>query len=393
MNLNHFYFVILVMGMAVSCTNRKEITNDAVKINPDEFINPPDEGEEWIESIKFIQLETKKDFFIPDDAKCKKRGDYWLIGNTDQLLIFDINGNSVGSLKSKGKGPEEFAYIGDFDLVPETEEVVICEDRNIAFYTLDGVFRGKSHIPLRPWNIAALSQDYFAFAPGRLLKGREESLGNYQLLITNRQGEIIDRKFEYPYSIVNDGDTEFRKSTNRGSSLFSLSYDQNIYEIGPGLNLSVKYRFDFGKLNPDTSYLNDESVVNDTELYLNYTGKMTKLFSVSEAGNNLIFRCGSDKHQKVAFRIINNKSGNHRSIVMNMPPLLGKFYGWPIYSYTGSTGEYLFHMLAANYVVDILDSLSDNEIIELSRQEGFLGLKNVVIDDNPILVMYKLKDF
>ncbi|MCD6346110.1 MAG: 6-bladed beta-propeller, partial [Bacteroidales bacterium] len=127
MKLHHFYLVILIIGITVSCANPKETTNDVIKIDPDEFINPPDHGEDWIDSIKFIRLETLKDFFIPNDAKCKKRGEYWLIGNTDQLLIFDENGNSVGSLKSKGKGPTEFAYIGDFDLVPETEEIVLCE--------------------------------------------------------------------------------------------------------------------------------------------------------------------------------------------------------------------------------------------------------------------------
>jgi len=78
---------------------------------------------------------------------------------------------------------------------------------------------------------------------------------------------------------------------------------------------------------------------------------------------------------------------------MNKPPLLGHFKGWPIYSYSGSTGEYLFHMLAAHYVVDLLGSLSTKEIEDLSSQEGFSQLKNVGIEDNPILVLYKLKDF
>ncbi len=363
------------------------------QINPDDFVNPVKSGEDWIETMQFIPLETPIGEYIPDDARSKLRGDYWIFANFDMMLIFDEEGSFINSIRSQGKGPEEYAWIFDYDLVPGTDEIVINGDRSMVFYNIDGKFIEKQPIPLRPMGIAALGQDYYAFAPQRIRQGREDSVGKFQLIITNRQGEIIDRHFEFPYYLLVDTWFDFTKSPDSQGNLFVLSYDLNIYEVGPGLELNTKYIIDFGDLNPDTSFLQDERVENDQKVYLFNEGKMIKPWGLAETSNTLLLRCGSEKHQKVAFRLVNLKSGNHRTVVMEEPPKLGYFHGWPIYPYLSSTGDYIYHLLTALDVMETLESITDEQKQALFKCKGFKELEQIKEDDNPVVVMYKLKDF
>lgn len=395
MKLKDFALLIFVLVIFSSCqqNNQSGKPGGIIHINPDEFVNPAQSGEEWIETMKFIPLETPAGEYIPDDAKTKFRDDYILCGNFDMLLIFNKEGKFINSIRSQGKGPEEYAWIFDFDLVPGTDEIVINGDRSMVFYGIDGHFIEKQNIPLRPMGIAALGKDYFAFAPERFRQGRDDSVGKYQLIITNRQGEVVERHFEFPYYLMVDFESELIKSPDGNGSIFVLSYDLNIYEIGPGTELKTKYTIDFGALNPDTSFLQDERVENIQKLHTLNVGKYTKPYGLAETSNTLILRCGSEKHQKVAFRLVNKKSGNHRTVVMDEPPKLGYFHGWPIYPYQSSSRDYLYHTLSAMDVTEKLQDLTEDQKMEFSKCEGFNQLSEVKEDDNPVLVMYKLKDF
>lgn len=343
--------------------------------------------------MKFIPLETPVGQYIPDDAMIKFREDYILCGNFDILLIFRQDGSFVNSLRSKGKGPKEYEWIGDFDLVPGTDEIVINGNRSMVFYNIDGRFIEKQKIPLRPMGIAALGDDYFAFAPERFRQGRDDSVGKYQVLITNRQGEIITRHFEFPYYLLVDSWRDFIQSPDGQGNIFVLNYDLNIYEIGPGPNLKIKYTIDFGNLNPDTSFLHNESVESNQKVHLLNEGKFVKPYGLAETGNTLLLRCGSEKHQKVAFRLINKNSGGHRTVVMDEPPKLGYFHGWPVYPYLSSTGNYIYHVSSALDIIENLQDLDDNQREALFKCEGFNKLYSLKEDDNPVVVMYKMNDF
>jgi hypothetical protein len=381
--------------LLASCQPKEHsnLTEEIIHINPDDFINPANSGDDWIETIKFIPLETPEGEYIPDDANLKFRDDYILCGNFDMLLIFKEDGSFVNSIRTQGKGPEEYAWIFDYDMLPGTDEIVINGDRSMVFYGIDGHFIEKQNIPLRPMGIAALGGDYFAFAPERFRQGRDDSVGKYQLIITNRQGEIVERHFEFPYYLMVDFESNFIKSPDGNGSIFVLSYDLNIYEIGPGTELKTKYTIDFGALNPDTSFLQDPRVENILKLHTLNEGKYTKPYGLAETSNTLLLRCGSEKHQKVAFRLINKNTGNHRTVVMNEPPKLGYFHGWPIYPYLSSSGDYIYHFLSGIDVMEKIGDLTEDQAKELLKCEGFDKLADVKEDDNPVLVMYKLKDF
>ncbi len=211
--------LFFLIAMTIACNpNQKEASknnssNDfsqAISINPDEFINPPASAADWIADMQFIPLETVDDYFVPDDAIFKFRKELILVGNMDQLLIFDKSGKFLNAIRAKGGGPDEYRYIADFDLLPDKDEIVICGYEKMVFFSLEGDFIEKQDIPMVPMNIAPLGKDLFAFALGRHDRFRDESAGNFKLIKTDQSGSIVDRRFEYPYSLIHGGDPEFR---------------------------------------------------------------------------------------------------------------------------------------------------------------------------------------
>jgi len=387
--LTWFLFILLV-----SCQSKQpESLSGVIKINPDEFINPPKDATEWIENLQFIPLETPEGQYVPDDVNTKIRKNFILLGNDKKLMIFDLSGKFLKQIDAKGAGPQEYRVIADYDLLPDKDEVVICEEKKMAFYHIDGTFIEKVPIPFRCMNIAPLGKDYFGFAPVRVPNGRTDSSGNFQLFIIDRKGIIKERKFGYQYPVYNTSQPSFVRTPGDQSSMISLPFDDDIYILGPGPLIKIKYQFDFGDYNADTTYLNNPDIQNDFEFLQRNQIRVFPLEGFAETNNTLMIRCNSDKHQKMAFRLINLKSGNHRTVVMEDRPKIGIFYGWPIYGYRTAFGDYFVVLQSAMDVMENYKSLTLDEKKILSEFPGFKSLNTLTEDDNPVLTLYKVKDF
>ena len=121
--------------------------------------------------------------------------------------------------------------------------------------------------------------------------------------------------------------------------------------------------------------------------------KVFPLEGFAETTNTLMVRCNSEKHQKIAFRFINLKSGNHKTVVMEDRPKIGIFHGWPVYPFMTAFGDYFFGTQNAMDVMENLSKLSAEQKKVLSGYPGFDRLEKLKEDDNWVLVLYKVKDF
>ena len=238
--------LVFFLAAIFSCRPKQpESLSGVIKINPDDFIDPPKDATEWIESMQFIALETPKGQYVPDDANTKVRRNLILLGNDKKLLIFDLSGKFLNIIDAVGAGPQEYRYIADYDLLPDKEEIVILDYKMMAFYRTDGTFIEKTPIPFRCMNIAPLGKDFFGFAPVRVPQGTGYSAGNCQVFIMDRKGTITDRKFEFPFPVVNSNQPAFVRSPADQGNLFALPFDDDIYQLGPGPSIQLKYKFDF----------------------------------------------------------------------------------------------------------------------------------------------------
>ena len=383
-----------LLACLASCQPKPpESLSGIIKINPDEFINPPKDATEWIESMKFIALETPTGQFVPDDANTKIRGNFILLGNDKKLLIFDLSGKFLNQIDARGAGPREYRYIADYDLLPDKDQIVILDNKMMVFYKTDGTFIEKVPVPFRCLNIAPLGKDYFGFAPVRVPQAAGDSSGNYQVFIMDRKGKITDRKFGFPFAVVNTNQPAFVRSPADQGSLVALPFDDDIYQLGPGPTIKLKYQFDFGAFNSDTAYLHNQTMLNDFQFLSRNQIRVFPLEGFAETNGTLMLRCSSEKQQKLAFRLISLKSGNHKTVVMEVPPKIGTFHGWNIYSHRTAFGDYFVYTLTAMDAMENIGKLSVEQKKVLSEFPGFKSLQNLKDDDNPVLVLYKVKDF
>ena len=390
------WFLPFILLLALyACSQNENPTLDTIEINPDVFVNIPGDGSEWIESIKFLPLRSDGEHFIPEDANIKFRDDYILMGNTDRILIFNKEGRYINELYKKGKGPEEYSFIGDYDLVPGSEEIVIIGNKKLLFYTLEGKFIEAVSIPFVKMSVAALSKDKFA-----CMLGRERNSWafdqpiNYQFVIINRKGEIIDQRFEFPYSSVNfPSYNEIYPSADGNSKLFHLYFDYNVYAINPSGEINVKYTIDYGNFVSDTAFLQQPTMESESNIYPHINGRMGVSNKFCETSNTLYIQVGSDKHQKMTYQMVNRESGNQFTLVMGDDAVISRFHGWPLHSVWAATGDYFFQPLQAFDVIEKLDLLSVDQKEKLSKYPGFKELSTIQEDDEIILVLYKVKNF
>lgn len=382
------------MCLLSSCSTQKDQNSDVISIHPDEFINTPEKGTDWIETVKFIAFETKGTHFIPDDAKTKFRDDYILFGNFDRILIFSSEGKFINEIFKKGGGPTEYRFIADFDLVSGKDEIVIVGQKSLIFYSLDGTFIERHPLKFRSWSIAAINSDRFAFNLGRGRMASSDSVSKHQLIITDRRGNITQRKFEFPYvTLFDDLYNTFRKSADSEANQFTLYYDLSVYEINNKAELIQKYLFDFSPYNPDTSFLQSSDLENDPKPFRHNEGKFTKLRNFYETENTLVVQVGSDKRQKMAFQFINRKSGNQMTLVMDDNHNIGQIHGWPISTPLGSGSGWFLRPHSALDAIEIYESLKPEQKKKLSDFEGFKELSQLKENDNTVYFLFKVKDF
>jgi len=389
-----FYPCILLLVL-FACSQKENTTLETIKINPDEFVNVPEKGTDWIETVKFLPIISDGEHFIPDDAQLKFRDDYILAGNMDKILIFNSEGEFINEISKKGKGPEEYLFIGDYDLIPASQEIVIIGSKKLHFYTINGDFIEAVNIPFMRMSVAAISKDRFA-----CMLGRERSSWafdqplNYQLVILNRKGEIIDKRFEFPFSSVNfPSHNEIQQSADHESLLFHMYFDYHVYSIDQAGKIDIKYTLDYGDLASDTAFLQKPELETMPNIFPHVNGRLGVSNSVSESSNTLCLSIGSDKKQKMTYQMINRNSRNQFTLIMGEDAVLSEFHGWPIYPTRGATGDFLYQPMQAIDVVEIMETLSNDQKNKLAKFPGFKKLSSVKEDDELVFFFYKVKDF
>jgi hypothetical protein len=120
------------------------------------------------EYVKLIPLETNgksiignmKKFIIYDSK-------IFILDKSDySILNFDINGNFLSKLSRKGKGPEEYLMIEDFDInyYSKTVDIMTCTGE-VYSYDFDGVYHGMYSLPdvRAVHHFSNLTEDLVAF--------------------------------------------------------------------------------------------------------------------------------------------------------------------------------------------------------------------------------------
>ena len=380
-------FFVLLFVIGCTSTEKKGAQHDdgAIVIDVNSALkNEPRYLEDMIESVELIPLETTEASVIGSIIKSIVTDRYIYIvdfyeGSTG-LLQFEKNGKFVKRY-IKGGGTDEFNYILAISFFDNC--LYVFDTQKLLKYSESGKFIGAK--PYSDQNLASIAKDGDGFVTLQVAEQTEDHKFKIIKLDSNLV-KISELSLEPISSVSNTGEI----CSDGNNSLIYRLFDDNIYGWCDN-GFKVKYCLDFSdfeyqiqfekyqNLPPEQRYQAFTMLMADIE-----KDRYVFLGSVHNSDDYLSFLLMSKGSSAPIFYNKNTGKAFVKKYGDNKSPLAqfsesGTVRGEKNTFYSSITPEYIGDCWKNN--PNNLFSAKDIEI-----------LKNAKEDDNPIIVIYKLKD-
>ena len=250
MKINYFFMTLLSLVLIFSCKTEKEAPEIPI-LKLEEVL----EGDKVLElsdicsKIETVQLETNDDILINRIANVILSNKNIIVVHDNLCSVFDLDGNYIRKISSKGQGPEEYISIDNVFVSGDTIRIADFSKRKIHAFNLDGSFLFSIEVPANLVFATAFDDMFFCYRPNR--SGSETT----KLYFIDRIGNLLDsipnqNIYENPFEIISifydeifmyqfDGSINMKEMAN--DTLFAVSKDRTI---------SPLYIFDLGKYAP-----------------------------------------------------------------------------------------------------------------------------------------------
>ncbi|MCQ2974404.1 MAG: 6-bladed beta-propeller [Bacteroidales bacterium] len=394
---NKIIILICVLFLICSCSsvnttiNIQKLQFDTSKskiIDVNEAIENYDEYffiEDLVDTIKLIQLETTEESLVGDIYEIKMSDNYIYIFddfNRGSVIIFDKNGKFVKRI-STGNGPGEIDFVVRIMYDEINKFLFVYQYGKISKYSETGVF-------IKDYQIDYYVTDFIAYKNG--------------YICFQDEGQSFIRKYTINFtdSSFNILRTKYLEDENNIRTCFpnSISYDDNncinfvrmsdnsVYNIND-TTISKKYILNFDKHERE---IIKDKYISDIEFY--QTGEIDKYIfqaELLEVSNYLYFTLNDYRGNHLMIYYNKNtkkiKCGNLKNIdkgllndVVLISHEIGVYNDYYVSVFDSDINPF-------NYNIDYNEKNSHPKIANYVDM-----LKNFKDDDNPIIVMYKLKD-
>jgi len=267
--------VFVVSLFSISCSSIPESEQGISTMNPIEInlsrgsTKTSHNLSEIIEFRDVIQLESNEDAFIKEASKIIFNGNniYILDKIQDKLFVFNINGNFISQILTRGKGPGEIINASGFELDRINQELIVSslERKELLVFSTNGEFKRSHYIHSNSRYFTSLDESKFCFFVGYY----DSSFHN--LRITDKTGETIKYGFPFPedLSSMHFSFSGYLTKNNEGA-LYNDACSNDIYQIVKNGDAYLKYRIVFdGKTWPENKkydFMNFFMELNKMEL-------------------------------------------------------------------------------------------------------------------------------
>ncbi len=390
--LNIYLGIIMIF-----CNCQSQVTNydDVIPILPTEanstlFLSA------IVDSVEYIRLETNEHSAMAEIREIVIKDKYIYVREIDRktIFIFDKMGKYVTKLDKRGDGPDQYATLDQF-LVDDDETYIEILD-----------YRGQKSRILRYTNISFNLLEEFRFPvptanSWRKEKGKniyyfacqqfENEVGNE---ITNADiiavKDYSSQKKLFEKNIITNGynygaTIESLTTNEKGEVFASLMFSNTFYKLSDMKAVPIM-TIDFGKFSMDNSY-RLKSTEEQLDYWVNKTEGMASFPVLNINSSNLFaftyyFKSqGKNQlHQYLQFKNL-NKVFHVKDVVNDLTSYPSKIY---LSSYYFGVKHEVLH---GDYLVDIVLPWHTNE----GRIIDVPGVGSVEPEDNPVIVMMKLK--
>jgi hypothetical protein len=389
-----FLFAFLFLLAACNSREKKEIGLPIIPVDPaldnEEVLYLKD----YVSNIHYVRLSTTEDILIRrvDKMYCDDKK-IIVLDIFDNCKIFDNEGNFKFSIGKIGQGPEEYVMCRNFDLLPESDQIMLFPDpRNVFFYNMDGDFLKKINTrPLFDFN-GYFSQNTICLKSNIFISDILPSVNHdAKCLIYN--DSII--KTIYSYSARKK--TTYRDMAENGilyrfqnEIIHYKPFEDTIFRINADLEYKPYFVFEYGKYkyvmeaesNLHKIYFDN---IQETERYLFLTSIVFGYKNAFEYIND-----DGDKRQNPhVYGIFDKETGKLNFLKQPDPGKLGfkndldgGLPFWP--KYISPKGE----MITYYQPEEFMEAFQNKED---APDDVKAILKDLKEDDNPIVAIAKLK--
>ncbi len=228
--------IVLIFGIVwLSCEKR---TNTKELIDLDK--TTPVSVNDLFQSIDVVQLETNEQCLIAHVTKVIFYNERYYVFDVRQQAVFcfDSTGKFLFDISRRGQGPEEYAYLEDFNIDPYNRQLLLLVPfGSLLTCDLDGKFISKIRLPeeIGAYNeVHPMNKDTLIFA----------SLNKYSLATYSKSNNAIMHK-RYDGFNNNIFSPLYKTYTYNNQLFFSLPPTNEILNLSDGNSFS----WDFGEKN------------------------------------------------------------------------------------------------------------------------------------------------
>jgi hypothetical protein len=215
--------LIFVLIVFCSCDRKTTDKSNAGSVIEIDLLSEPEsiikELSDFAENVEYIPLQTSESSLIgPLILKIVNNDNKVYIQNSGlagEILCFNIDGKFLCKISNRGRGPEEYDFVTDFDVSSDNKTLTILSSsaRKLPAYGIsDTGFTFRRSITLKnpaPWRICLVPETDKAFLAIPSWTGTETTLS----LLINTSGDTLYFKSNcYKYNRIQRGQGGFRST-------------------------------------------------------------------------------------------------------------------------------------------------------------------------------------
>lgn len=401
--MKHFYSSILKLSLLtclslLSCNVNQQqkdaiLTGSQVRvIKPDlsNFDFNTDIGP-YLDTLKYVKLELTNASMIGEIDQIIPYNDrlYILDTKTSSLFVFTIDGGYLFKINTIGEGPQEYTQLDFFSIDYKLKNIVLTDlmDYWVIRYDMEGNFLSRQKIPFWVEGVAPIYDKGIALY-ANFRDNTQYFENEYNLYFLDSLNQIEKNYFPYKTSEIGKGRNRIGAAVNGGfysyneQCQFFRTYNDTIFQITPE-GLSTRFIFDLGDNAFDQSYFNQH--VDQLAEYV----KKNKYYSLMSFVEDDQWASYTFTNRVFWLGFYNKKSGK------------------TLTAFHYVNGDQSFYPVCVDAIYDswFISHVSSESLYsdkETSVNNSFKGvaekglrtlLDSLNEDDNPVIVMYKLKDF
>ena len=342
-----------------------------------------------LKEIRVIPLETRPECMIGYIGHLLMTPDMIVTVNTNpyQALCFDLKGKFLRKIGAIGKGPGEYQSVSNVLLNREKSEILLYDFRQVRinFFNTTGGFLRRTNLSFRGMDIRLIDNNFLAIHAGRIGSNQEEC----ELAVLKQSGEIQNTFFPFSEPIGADCCCGFADGTQPNSVLYHKAFDYRIYEVFAD-RVTTLLTLDFGSATLDSAkYMNSREFFNSAD----DKGKVLGFFGLTNTTEHLSANILIGNLNRGTW-VLDHRSKKHQFLAADPNENIGTFKGIPVPCPKETDGSWFISCQMGINWNEAISKLTEAQKVIL-RQEvpGFIEAEKVAMDGNPVLVLYKFREF